>query len=101
MSVMITIKFPVTAEVMEKVVNDHREMMMAIIEDGKRQGAIHHQFAEDTDGGALVIDEWPDEQSFYRFFAGQEDIKKVTAAAGVASEPTVTVYRLLETPDRF
>jgi hypothetical protein len=101
MSVMITIKFPVTAEIMEKVVNDHREMMMAITEDGKRQGAIHHQLAEDTDGGALVIDEWPDEQSFYRFFAGQEDINKVTTAAGVTSEPTVTVYRLLETPDRF
>lgn len=101
MSVMITIKFPVTAEVMEKVVNDHRDLMMEIIEDGKRQGALHHQFAADTDGGALVVDEWEDEQSFHRFFAAQEGIKKVMEAAGVASEPTVTTYRLLETPDRF
>src|SRR5690349_12309751 len=101
MTVMITIKFPVTAETMEKVVNDNRETMLGIIEDGKRQGAIHHQFAEDTDGGALVIDEWPDEASFHRFFESQEDIKKVMAQAGVASEPMVTVHRLLDTPDRF
>lgn len=86
---------------MENVVNDHRETMLTIIEDGKSQGAIHRQFAADADGGALVVDEWPDEESFHQFFAGQEDIKKIMAAAGVTSEPTVTVYRLLDTPDRF
>jgi len=36
-----------------------------------------HFFAEDTDGNLLVVDEWPDEESWQRFFAGQEDIKKV------------------------
>ena len=49
-----------------------------------------HFFAEDTDGNLLVVDEWPDEESWQRFFAGQEDIKKVMAAAGATTEPTVT-----------
>jgi hypothetical protein len=101
MSVMIAIKFPVSADVMEKVVNDHRETMMSIIEDGKSYGAIHHQFAADPDGAAMVVDEWPDEESFHRFFGQQDDIKKVMAAAGVASEPTITVYRIMDTADRF
>jgi hypothetical protein len=101
MSVLITIKFPVTAETMERVVDDHHDTMMAIIEDGRRQGAIHHQFTADPDGAAVVVDEWPDEETWQRFFAQQDDIKKVMSAAGVASEPTVTVYRILDTPDRF
>ncbi|GLZ47472.1 hypothetical protein Acsp06_36570 [Actinomycetospora sp. NBRC 106375] len=100
MSVMITMKFPISADVMEKTVNDHREMIMSITQDGQRQGLIHHQFAEDSEGNALVVDEWPDEETFQRFFAGQEDIKKVLAAAGVMSEPVVTVCRIIDTPDR-
>jgi hypothetical protein len=62
---------------------------------------VHHQFAEDTDGNALVIDEWPDAESFHQFFADQQDIAKVVAEAGVTNQPTVTIYRILTTPDRF
>lgn len=36
-----------------------------------------------------------------QFFADQQDIPKVMAEAGVTDQPTVTVYRILTTPDRF
>ena len=102
MSVMLTVKFPtVPAANQEKIVDDYRDTMMEIIEDAKRHGALHHFFAEDTDGNLLVVDEWPDEESWQQFFADQEDIKKVMAAAGATTEPTVTTYRILDTPDRF
>jgi hypothetical protein len=101
MSVVIATKFPVPVETLLKVFAGHQDMMMAISADSRGQGAVHHQFAEDPDGSAMAIDEWPDEEAFRRFFDGQEDIKKVMAAAGVASAPDVTVYRLVDTPDRF
>lgn len=59
---------------------------------------VHHQLAEDTHGNALVIDEWPHAASFHQF-ADQQDIAKVMA--GVTDQPTVTIYRILTTPDRF
>ncbi len=101
MSVIVTIKFSVSAHTVEKVVNDHADTMAAVSEDGRRHGALHHQFTEDTDGNALVIDEWPDAESFHQFFAGQQDIPKIMAEAGVTEQPVVTTYRVLDTPDRF
>lgn len=101
MSVLITVKFPVSADVMEKTVAEHHDTMMSIIDEGRRHGCVHHAFVEDTDGTAMVVDEWPDEASFRRFFGGQDDIKTVMGAAGVTSEPVVAVHRVLDTADRF
>lgn len=65
---------------------------------GKAAGATYHRFyASDTE--ILVIDEWPDEESFHQFFASQPDIGKFMAEAGVSSEPTITFYRKLELGD--
>ncbi|HEY2196078.1 MAG TPA: hypothetical protein VGH76_27800 [Actinomycetospora sp.] len=101
MSVVITITFPISAGTMEKVVLDNAATMAAISEDGRRHGAIHHQFVRDPDGNAVALDEWPDLESFHRFFDAQEDIKKVMAEAGVTGPPEVRVYPVLDTPDRF
>lgn len=101
MSVVITVKFPISADRMEQVVAAHADTMLGISADGRAHGTIHHQFTADPDGNAVVIDEWPDEDSFQQFFANQEDIRKVMAEAGVSAPPEVTVYRVLDTPDRF
>jgi hypothetical protein len=102
MSVIVTVKFDVPATEIERVARDqHGETMLRIAEAGRQQGAMHHQFVEDADGRALVIDEWPDLDSFQRFFGGRDDIKQVMADAGVVTEPTVTVHRVLDMPDRF
>jgi hypothetical protein len=101
MSVLITITFPVSAETMEKVVLDNAATMAAIAEDGRRHGAIHHQFTAAPDGGAVVVDEWPDAESFHRFFDDQGEIRKVMTEAGVTEPPEVRVYPVLDTPDRF
>jgi quinol monooxygenase YgiN len=100
-SVVVTIKFPVSAETLEKVVLDNTATMAAISEDGRRHGTIHHQFVQDPDGSAVVVDEWPDEESFQRFFDEQQDIRTIMAQAGVTEPPQVRVYQVLDTPDRF
>ncbi len=101
MSVIITIKFATPAETLEKVVLDNAATMAAIGEDGRRHGAIHHQFVQHPDGSAVALDEWPDLDSFHRFFDAQQDIKGIMAQAGVTQPPEVTVFPAIDTPDRF
>ena len=76
------------------------ELMRRIAEAGKAAGAIRHTFA----GGAneiLVIDEWPDEQTFQAFFASQPEIADVMRDGGAQGPPETTFYRKLSTPDQF
>lgn len=101
MSVIVTIEFPAAAQIVEKVIHDNGDTMTAISKDGRRHGALHHQFVENPDGRAVVIDEWPDEESFRQFFATQQDIPRIMAESGVTEAPVVTVHRVLDTPDRF
>jgi heme-degrading monooxygenase HmoA len=101
MSVLITIKFAVSGETMQKVAVDNAALMTTIIDDGRRHGTIHHQFVQDPDGSAVVVDEWPDEDSFHRFFDAQQDIRTIMEQAGVTEPPEVRIYPVLDTPDRF
>lgn len=102
MSVMVMIRVPGKASNLEAMAADsHRDLLVSISEEGKRMGAIHHCFLEDTDGSLLVLDEWESEEQFQSFFTGQDDIPKVMADAGVTGAPVPTAYRILDTPDRF
>jgi hypothetical protein len=101
MSVVITVTFALSAETMQKVVQENGPTMLAIGEDGKRHGAIHHQFVQDPDGNAVALDEWPDEESFHRFFDSHEDIRRIMAQAGVTEPPEIRVYPAIDTSDRF
>ncbi|MFI5607576.1 hypothetical protein [Amycolatopsis sp. NPDC051903] len=71
----------------------------SIIATAKAHGLITHQFWA-TDTELLVVDTWPDEQSFHDFFAeAGERIAAVMAAASVTTEPEVTFYRKLDVGD--
>jgi hypothetical protein len=48
----------------------------------------------------MVVDEWPDEQSFRSFFEENHDrIGAMMQAAGVSSEPQPMFWRKLDTHD--
>ena len=57
------------------------DLMRRISDAGKAAGAIRHTFAG-GDNEVLVIDEWPDEQSFQAFFASQPEIADVMRDGG-------------------
>jgi heme-degrading monooxygenase HmoA len=76
------------------------EVMRRIAEAGKAAGAIRHTFAG-SDNEVLVIDEWPDEQSFQAFFASQPEIADVMRGGGAQGPPETNFYRKLSTPDQF
>ena len=102
MSVIVITKFAAPAARAEELANGkHRETLQRIGEDGKAKGAIHHEFAEDTDGNLMVVDEWESEEDFHAFFDDQQEIRQVMADAGVAGAPSTTSYRILPTADRF
>jgi hypothetical protein len=76
------------------------EIMRRIAEEGKAAGAIRHGFAG-GDNEILVIDEWPDQQSFEAFFVSQKEIPDVMRDGGAQGPPVVSFYRRLNTPDQF
>jgi len=76
------------------------EVMLRIGEAAKAAGAIRHSFAG-GDNEVLVIDEWPDEQTFQTFFDSQPEIADVMRDGGAQGPPETTFYRKLNTPDQF
>jgi heme-degrading monooxygenase HmoA len=104
MSVIVMTRFPGKASELERLAADqHAETLTRVSQLGRDRGCLHHMFVEDIDGNLLVIDEWDSEDSFNAFFSGSaaDDIKQMTADAGVTGPPTSTTYRILDTPDRF
>jgi hypothetical protein len=76
------------------------DVMRRIAEAAKAAGAIRHTFAG-GDGEVVVVDEWPDEQTFQAFFASQPDIPDVMRDGGAQGQPEISMYRVLSTPDQF
>jgi hypothetical protein len=67
---------------------------------GKSLGQIGHKML--TDGKDLVvIDEWPDGDSFTTFFAGASRMGEFLTGAGIVGEPDITILDALEVPGTF
>lgn len=76
------------------------DAMRGIADNAKRHGLIAHRFYGSDDGQIMVVDEWPDEQSFQAFFEEtRSQIDPMMQAAGVSSEPQVRFWRKLDTND--
>jgi hypothetical protein len=101
MSVIVVLRIPGNPDDLEQyAAGPGGELMQKISGAGKAAGAIHHMFAA-GDGEVLVIDEWPDAETFQGFFSSQTDIADVMRAAGAQGAPTISFYRKLDTPDKF
>ncbi len=100
MSVIVTVWFMGDPDRFEQLANDKRDEIKAIAERAQAAGVIAHRFYGSEDQ-VMVVDEWPDGESFQRFFeAEQGTIGPLMAEAGVTSEPQVRFWRVLDTPDK-
>jgi hypothetical protein len=72
--------------------------LQAIVEAAKSHGLIAHRFYG-SGGKLMVIDEWPDAESFQRFFAEQESTIGPIMQQVAAGEPEITFWTKLETGD--
>ena len=101
MSVIVTVWFMADPQRIEQVARERSDQIEAIAERAKEAGIIAHRFYG-GDGQVMVIDEWPDEESFQRFFDGaQEEIGPLFEAAGVTTEPAVRFWHVLDMPDKI
>ena len=103
MSVIMTVQVAGDPKALERFASDNKEKMQAILGAAKRHGLIAHRFYGSDDGDSLmVLDEWPDRQSFESFFQEQAgEIGPMFEAAGVSSQPEPKVWNELATIDAY
>jgi hypothetical protein len=98
-SVIVTLRLSGDPATFEQAVAGQRDAIDRIMGIAKSHGLIAHRWYG-SDGECMAIDEWPDADSFHAFMEeAQPDIGPVMAAAGITSEPSVEVWRKLETDD--
>jgi quinol monooxygenase YgiN len=101
MSVIMTMQVKADPARMEEYVASNGELLTEVAETGKRHGVIAHRFYTNGDT-IMVLDEWPDEQSFQAFFQEEgERIQGVIQAVGGQGEPDVSFWTKIDSPDEI
>jgi heme-degrading monooxygenase HmoA len=99
MSVIMTLWAMGDPERIEQVAVEAPERMRSIADRAVEQGLIAHRFYG-GDGQIMVVDEWPDEQSFHKFFESvQTEVGELMRRAGVEAKPQIRFWRKLDTHD--
>ena len=103
MSVIMTLQVTGDPKALEQFASDNTEKMQGVLDAAKRHGLIAHRFYGSDDGGSLmVLDEWPDRQSFESFFQEQEsEIRPMFETSQVTAQPEPMFWRELETHDAY
>jgi quinol monooxygenase YgiN len=97
MSVLITLRIKADPSRLQEVMASNEARWQAI-----NSRAIHHRFMAGADGTEiLVLDEWESAEAFQKFFEASDDIRAMMGEVGVTSEPEVTFWHALDTPDAF
>lgn len=100
MSVIMTLQMRGDPSRLESYAAENQELLRRIVDKAKERGLIAHRFYGSDDGQIMVVDEWPDAQSFLQFFEEQaHEIGPLMQAVGVSEEPSPTFWRKLETND--
>ena len=98
MSVLMLLRVEGDAKKVEAYASQEPGTMKAIVERAKANGLIRHRFFGTADE-IIVVDEWPDEASFQRFFDASPEIGEMMAKAGVTTQPQITFARQLDVDD--
>jgi quinol monooxygenase YgiN len=100
-SVIVTLRFAGDPDKLEEYAAANEDVLRGIVEAAKGHGLIAHRFYG-TDGKIMVVDEWPDAESFQAFFAEQQpQIEPIMQAVGMTEEPEVNFWRRLDARDEY
>jgi heme-degrading monooxygenase HmoA len=101
MSVLVIGHMTVDPANVVKLWADRKADFEAVAKESKAQGAIHHRWGV-GDGQVVIVDEWPDAQSFQKFFESQATIPELMQAAGVQGPPQFEILEVRsDAPDEF
>jgi heme-degrading monooxygenase HmoA len=99
-SIIMTMRMKGDGKRLEEIAAQNPERVSSISERAKEAGVIAHRFYATDDGQMMVIDEWPDEQSFQSFFEAEaSNIQPLMQETGVTQEPEISFWHKLETGD--
>jgi hypothetical protein len=88
------------ASALEQRAAEKPDEMRAIADRAKEHGLIAHRFYGSEDGQIMVIDEWPDAESFQQFWEStRSEIEPLMSGIGMTGEPEVNFWRKLESRD--
>ena len=100
MSVIMTFRVKGDPKRLEERAGANPDAMRAIADRAQEHGLIAHRFYGSEDGQIMVIDEWPNPESFQSFFEAEgSEIRGRMEEVGVSGEPEITFWRKLETHD--
>jgi len=94
LSVLMTLRVSGDPKVVEATDPD---VLKTITDRAKEYGVISHHFYG-SDDEIFVVDEWPDEASFQKFFDASPDIGEMMQRAAT-SEPAISFWHHLDTHD--
>src|SRR3982750_474727 len=98
MSVIMTLRVKGDAAKLERLASENGETLRGISQRGKAAGVIAHRFYG-SDDEIMVVDEWPDAESFQRFWDDQAHAIGPMMEQVATSEPVLTFWRQLDTRD--
>jgi quinol monooxygenase YgiN len=98
MSVIMTLRVSGDPDKLERLAAEQADVIRGISERARAAGAIAHRFYG-SEGQIMVVDEWPDPESFQRFFEAEQEAIGPLMEQVATSEPEITFWRKLETGD--
>jgi len=99
MSVIMTLEVEGDPAELERVAAENPDRMRGIADRAKENGLIAHRFYG-SGRRIMVVDEWPDPESFERFFGQvRDEVGAMMQDAGTTGEPQPTFWRKLDTLD--
>jgi heme-degrading monooxygenase HmoA len=98
MSVYVTLRVKADGSRLEEMAAADTSLFSSVSARGAEQGATYHRFYA-SDSEVLVFDEWPDEESFRKFFESSPEIADIMQNSGVTTQPEITFWRKLELGD--
>ena len=99
MSVVVIGRMKVDPANLEKLFTSRKDTFLKVMGEAKKAGVLRHSFIA-GDGEVLILDEWPDAASFQRFFESQPEIPELMREGGVQGPPEISVYEVMDSPDR-
>jgi len=100
MSVIMTLRVQGDPQKLERLAQQNPDTLRGIAERAKAAGVIAHRFYG-SEGQIAVIDEWPDAESFQRFFESERGTIEPMMREVASSEPEITFWHKLETGDEI
>jgi hypothetical protein len=86
---------------LERFAAENPDQIKAIRDHAVEHGLIGHRFYA-SEGQIMVVDEWPDAESFLSFFGHVEgEVAAMMEAVGVTGRPQPMFWRELESHDKY